>query len=414
MAIPFLKINYVAPGGSSVEITDRAFTNNQRGVDLKSGMCSFKLSNSPYRHKSAGESIFKEDGVVEVFADYAPITEASGQLLFSGNIRELKPQFGEQGSTYEVVCADRTVLMLGTMQSKVFDTATPVDQIIKTVVSHSGSVGGLRVTTANVAALTTTGSAFPSITYSPGFKPVSEWISELSQPGYTGEDRAMMFYVDKTNDLHWFYPAQTVSASIVEGVNDITSWSMNRNSDAMVNMIIHNSGNDLNGNGILWYDYDTTSRTSAFKMKYYPFLDISNSLFEVEIAVGNLNVASDGTVPYKGKLYTPVASGTTSWGVVFSDFSAYNDAFRAMCKAIASQKAKQIIGRMGHLCWGGQVELKGTGTYTAGDLLQCTSATMGLSNYKLRVVDVTHTFDQNGWVTSLELKEDEQAISASV
>jgi len=132
-----------------------------------------------------------------------------------------------------------------------------------------------------------------------------------------------------------------------------------------------------------------------------------------EILVGNLTQASDGTVPYKGLLYTPVSSGTTSWGVAFADFDEYNAAFRTHLKSKGVARARKITTAFGKLLWKGNFVLKGTSNYVSGDLITVTSKTLGISNQLLRIHDVVHSFKKTGWTTTLQLKEDEDAIAAS-
>jgi hypothetical protein len=415
MAVPFVKIRYTPPSGTAQDVTDYVLCNSKRGVDLKAGVATIKLSNSPWRDKTGGVSIFQADGLLEVYADYAEITYASTQLILSGQIRELKPSIGEGGSTLEIVAADRTVLMLAGYWAKDFSSGTTVDNIIKQIVDFSSN----RTVTTNNVASSGTVSAFPTVSpRSFGMKPVVDIIQELSGPAYTGDDRTYMFYVDKNNDLHWFYPAQSSSGTIVEGTTEYYSWQMDKNADAVVNMVIYNCGTDLNGNGNLWYYWDSTSNSNNLRMKYYPLLQVTDGtgaigsgMFDQEIAAGNLVESSTGTVPYKGKLYTAASSGTTSWGVAFASLADYKSAWRAEQRVRADKIAKTITARLGKLAWHGSLELKGTNSYTAGDLLTFTSQTIGLSEQLLRVVDVQHHIDTNGWVTTLELKEDEQAVA---
>lgn len=407
MAVPFIAVYYTPPNGDEVQLNDFVLLDNKRGVDLKSGTGTFRVNNSQYRNKTDGVTDFVEDGAVEIYCDYSPITRASSQLLISGLVRELKPRYGESGSEYEVTVADKTVLLLGGLWGEDAEGTPP--SIINTVVSW---VSKGTVTTNNVAASKHDGTAFSSVQMAKTFKPVTEWISELSQPDYTGDDRAYMFYVDKDNDLHWFYPAQTSSGTIVEGTDDIRSISLNRNADSIVNMIIFNAGQDLVGNGKLSYHWDATTKSSTLRMKYYPMIEIAKDLKDIEIAQGNIVQNASGTCPHKGLLYAVATSGTTSWGLAFSSASDYNDKFRDEIGARGIGKAKLLIQRLGKLLWNGSVELKGTNSFVAGDLLTITSQTLGISNYLLRVVDVQQHISTNGWSTTIELKEDEEAIVA--
>lgn len=414
MAVPFFKVYHTPSGGETTEITSSVMITQKRGLDIKSGKVDLDLNLSPYRNKSGGESVFQEEGLIEIYADYDEITDSSAQLIISSQIRKINPSFAEGGAKLKLTCADRTTLLLGSLWSKNY-TSTDAPTIIQNIIAQTSNE---EVTTTNVASTKSDAGAFASInSYSQSFKSIYEWITELSEPGYTGDDRAYLFYVDKDNDLHWFYPAQTSSGTIAEGTDDIYDMNLTRNSDAVINMIIFNAGQDLNGNGVLWYHYDATTKSNELKMKYQPMVELSTgqgAMMDMEIDEGNLVENTSGTVPYKGKLYNAATSGTTSWGATFSTFNEYNDEVRAYLKEKGVERAKATISRFGKLIWSGSVRLKGTQSYVAGDLITFTSRTLGIQSQLLRVQDVTQSFQKTGWTTTLELKEDEDAIAASV
>lgn len=412
MGAVFFKAYYTPPFGTEIELKEFFSSQQSRGLEIKQSKAEFVLKNSAYRNKSAGESIFIEDGLIEVYADYSPITRATNQLLLSGQLREIAPSLGSNGAQTKLTFADRTALVLGSLHAKNYESQT-VDAVIRAVIADSPISTG--VTTNNVVSTTQSGGAFPIVDFALTFKPIYDWISELSQTEKTGEDRTYIFYVDKDNDLHWFYPSQTVSTTIVEGVDEVYSSSFKKNADSVINMIIFNAGQDLNGNGVLWYYYDVQSRSNELRMKYQPMVDLSTGqygLFTREIAAGNLTASTTGTVPFQGLLYTPVSSGTTSFGVAFSNFSEYNDAVRQFLKDEGQARSSKITKAFGRLRWSGTCTLRGTNSFVAGDLIEYTSKTSGLISQKLRVYDVTHSFTNNGWQTTLELREDEDAIAA--
>jgi hypothetical protein len=418
MAIPFFKVYHTPVGGTEQEITELIQLNDSRGLEIKSARASLKINNSPFRDKVGGESIFKEDGAIEIYADYSPITRTNAQILLAGKIRKLDVSYGEGNSQYKITAADNTVIALGSIWNKTYNGSTPAE-IIQSIMANSPVQGA--VTTTNVATVNSVGGSFDTPSdFNMSNKPIFDWVSELSQTGYTGDDRAYIFYVDKDNDLHWFYPSQTSSGTIEEGTDDIYSMTLTRNSDEVINLIFFNAGSDLLGNGVGWYYHDKTSKTNELRMKYQPMTDLSGGsgggvgLFDAEITAGNLTLDTAGTVPYKGLLYTPDASGTTSWGVAFADFDAYQAAFRARLKFLGEERGAKITAAFGKLLWKGNVVLKGTNTYTAGDLITFTSRTLGLSNQLLRIQDVVHSFQKTGWTTTIQLKEDEEAVTAAI
>ena len=412
MATIFHKAYYTPPGGTEVEITDLLDTKQQRGLEIKSSKTDLLLSTSQNKYKTGGVSDFVEDGTIEVYVDNSAITRTSSQLLLTGQITQISNVFSEAGAQQKITAADRTVLLLGGLWSFTYENQNPSEIIISVVEQVSGG----EVTTSNVATSTVGGPAFADITqFSFVFKPVYDWVKELSQPEYTGEDRGYMFYVDKDNDLHWFYPSQTSDGTLIEGTDNIYDIKLKRNNNKIVNMVVFNAGQDLNGNGVLWYYQDTTSRSNVLHAKFQPMTDLGRDLIKAEITSGNLVESTSGTVPFQGKLYAVANSYpfTTSWGVSASSFDDYNSDFRDELKSVRGKnRAQKITQRFGKLVWEGSIVLKGTNSYVAGNLITLTSKTLGLSSQLLRVIDVTHSIGLNGWKTSLQLMEDEDALTS--
>lgn len=418
MTVDFVKVYYTPPNGSEQDITEWTGLQNKRGLQIKDAKCELSINNSRYKYKEAGESIFQEDGDVAIYADNSPITKANNQLLLQGQIQEIGHSRGENGSITKLSVSDKTNLLLSGVWGFTYEDET-VDSIVKSVVNNAPSANN-EVTTNNVATTTTTGAAFPSIDMAKVMKPVYEWLTDLSQPGITGEDKAYLFYVDKDNDLHWFYPSSTVDSTITEGTDEIYNVSMKKSQDELVNMIIYNAGQDLKGNGNLWYYYDTLSKSNKLRMKYQPFLDIGRDLFEKELLAGNVVESSGGSFHYQGKDYN--ASGyplTPTWPSAssVSNDSDYNDAFRLRQREIAGDNTQNAPGKSGSIIqafsglrWKGTIELKGTHGFTAGDLLTVDLPTEGILSQQLRVWDVQQSFGNDGWITGLELREDEEAL----
>ena len=59
------------------------------------------------------------------------------------------------------------------------------------------------------------------------------------------------------------------------------------------------------------------------------------------------------------------------------------------------------------------MELRGTKVFKAGDLINITYSPIEMSAQKLRLKDVTHHLSTAGWITELDLEEDQKAITTS-
>ena len=415
MAVVFKEAYYTPPfSESEIRINNISNIQDSRGTELNTARSQITFPSNRLRDVEAGESNFQEEGLFELYVDYEPITRDPSQLLMAGEIREIGHAVSEGNRLTTLQIADRSVLLLGGLWSQSFEGRT-VPQIIIEVVNNISDLKDEPIDTSEVSLLNKDGGAFPTIDFAFTGKPGIEWLTELSQPAYTGDDRAYIFWIDTNNVLHWKYPSQTSDGTITQGQLDLFSADFNRNADNVINLVIYNAGADLKGNGVLWYYFDATSRTNEVKGRFFPMIELSQKeIFDKEIAEGNLVQSSSGTIPYKGLLYEVTYPITTSWGVAVADFDEYNDAVRDRLKQQGNIRAARITTRFGKLLWKGKVEVKGTRIYNPGDLLTCTFPDFGIFNYLLRVTDISHGIGDDGWVTTINLEEDEEAVSASI
>lgn len=414
MASIFNKVYYTNKFGDETDVTEFIGLDGKRGLQIRDAKTQIVVNNSRYRYKASGEALFTENGTFEFYVDYSPITRSSSQLLLTGQLQDISHGMASGGFQTKMSVSDKTNLLLSGVWAKNYNSER-VDAIVRSVIRHAPSAEN-QVTTNNVVSTTTTGADFPLVDMSKTMKPIYEWLTDLSQPGVTGEDKAYLFYVDKDNDLHWFYPANTPSTTLAEGTDDVYNLSLKKSQDELVNMLIYNGGQDLVGNGVLSYKYNATSKSNKLRMKFQPMIDVGRDLMELEIQAGNLTQSSGGGFWYQGKEYagtsyplTPGWQGATS----VANADAYNDAFREQVKSVCNERADAYMQAFAGLKWKGVIELRGNNNFVAGDLVTCDFPTIGLNNTNLRVWDVQQNIGPNGWVTGLELREDDEAISSS-
>ena len=140
----------------------------------------------------------------------------------------------------------------------------------------------------------------PSIDFSIVWKPIYEWIAELSQIEKTNTStelggtlvygRPFIFWVDEDNKFHWVYPNDTVADYIEVGkeVGEALSYDSSETNDAHVrsvnlnkrvfdvtNFIIYNAGTDMTETGMWDYVVDLTSKVKSLKMRVVPMTDIA-------------------------------------------------------------------------------------------------------------------------------------------
>ena len=408
MAVVFKRISYKPPDSETPVLLDRVInTQSARGLDINTARSEITLDIKRDTHVRDGVSMFQEDGLLEIYVDYNPIVGAVEQLLISGQVREVKWSITNNARQVKLGVADRTVRLLNNIWNATYENQ-PVNQIVANIVEQAS---GNTIDTSLVTSLNTSGSSFPSITYAKPNTPAFEMIKELSRADFVGEDRNYIFYVDQQNRLRWFYPSQDVDDTITEGNPELLSVTFDRNNDNVINFVIFNAGADLRGNGVAYYHYNNDSTTAEIKGRYFPMINLSQVLFDAEKTEGNLVESTTGTIPYKGLLYESTFPLTTSWGVEVADLPEYNIAFREELRARGIKEAEAITTRFGKLLMKGKLDLKGSNAYFAGDLLRVIFPSLGI-NQLLRVHDVSHGIGTDGWVTTLQLEEDEVAVAA--
>lgn len=451
MAIPFTKVIYSEVLTNRViDVSSFISFSSQEGLDGTTNNLQATLKNPFGAYSSGGNKLtrFIEGDTIQVYADNSPIdTTATTQVIRTYTVRKVTGNI-ETDRTISLELVDNTYLLLSGLWSGAYDftntsgapTNTP-QTIINIVLARAYNKNGQQITAAlktsggyvqdyKQSAYTTGsaedgtiiaghpvaadyfpnyrcgfGHAFYSATStitgagqcgSPGctsavyygiiypllFKTVYDALKELSMNYYTGWDstKSYVFYMDNTNAFHWYYPSDTLNSStIIEGALNVKMINLTLSTFDAYNMVIYNAGTDKNGNGIIGMQYDPTAGTGVPKGKYIPMINIARDLQKV--------LTDKGTYA-----------------------STSNDDFRNQVRAIASGYALDMIRKFGHPRIQGSIRLRGTSSFRPGDLVSVTSASLGLSAYKLRVQDVQHTFSSADWQTTLQVQEDDYAI----
>jgi hypothetical protein len=242
---------------------------------------------------------------------------------------------------------------------------------------------------------------FPTKSLSKTFKPIYEWLRDLSQIEYLNTDaelagtllygRPFMFWVDENNYFHWVEQSDTTGGSLTVGVDKIYSSKLNKSTFDAMNMIIFNAGTDMNGHGILDFYLDDDSKIKGNKMQFVPMLSIAKSNIDDDYKINTSR--NDGRFPqYVTAGSYPLTN--TAWGATgIANDSEYNTTLRAKCKADGQKRARSIVSKTSGARWKGSVQMKGQ-IYTPGTLLLFTDIRAGLYNQKLRVMEVKHSIEK--------------------
>jgi len=442
MGVPYIAVRYRPDGNrtSWIDITEFITINPAKGLQATANTAEFDIVNvnNRFSTKPPGASRdkwFLEDDDIEIYADWQPITYSQSQLIFSGNIIERNQKRGTSNRIISIKAVDRTFIILNKLWAKHYENTKP-DEIIKQVIASTGKTklrDGtiIQITTNNV---NPQGYDFEPVDYTVVYKPVYEILEELSQPGFLynntlgrREDRSWIFWVDSNNDLHWQYPEQETNLTLTEGADKILNYNLTLTTFDVVNMIIYYGGEDWYGNEVLGYFLDLTSESSHLKMKLQPMRDIGTNVKDTELKfqmnAGKIvqDDSTPGALVWQEKRYTatyPIVPhfplvdfyGNSVSDTVDSDYK-YNKYLRNWIRFLCNERARKITQKYGNPRYKGSIELIGTNAFTPGDLIKVTVESENLNNYKLRIHDVQHNFTRNGWFTTLQLEEDEKAVS---
>lgn len=268
------------------------------------------------------------------------------------------------------------------------------------------------------------GSAFPPLSMSKVWKPVYEWVDEISQvenlnttdelTGTLLYGKPFMYYIDENNKFHWIEMQDTVSSdnTIIIGTNTgVYSLKLTKSVFDTINFVVGRGGEDLYGNGTLNYYFEPTSKVKTLRMKVVGMTEIASDLIKQEISIGNLvENNTDGVFTYSGNRYDRSGNVTASWNnTEYTTDSTYNKALREEIRIRIKVKAQKIVSRLIGQRWKGTIEIKGS-IITPGTMYQVTDYRVGLYNLIIRCVDVKHIINKDGWFTTLQLEEDQDAI----
>jgi len=278
---------------------------------------------------------------------------------------------------------------------------------------------------------------FPTTVISKTWKPVFEWFGELIQTEYTNYsdetgigdspfyDRAFLFYIDENNNANFLPADQDVDLDLELGSDDFRSFNLTRSVFDSINFVVYNCGTDMYGNGVLWYYYDESSDLSSLKMRYQPFTNVLDELVKKDIEINSTRDTSS-TPDVLKQFPASYSPAITSWGfkeeqnswenlrgetltTELTSNSDYNDGLRKAAKWVGYNSAVKLTLGLAGLRYKGSLALEGR-NIRPGDLVRVTNRYTGINEQLLRVIQVSHNINRNGWETVIECEEDEKVI----
>lgn len=442
MAVLQVLLVWTDTSGTSHILNDYASIYVERNEKIQNNNCRVKFKNSigstqPYIED--GRLLFEADQPLNLYVRYdtdgTEITQDSQYLLFSGRVIEYDVMVDQDQSFIEVKASDSSYVALNRMF--VEDIRGTAPELVKKVIDVSNENapedqqitaelvgnGGLISDTMSEAS---GNNAFPQTRYATGARPAYEALQELSQPYYTGEPFNVnyRFYVTRDGELKWFYPEDNAQHVIVEGAStpqsssythpitgedvDFTddnahrllSYNMTKSVYDIVNFILFKAGEDIDGNQIRGFAFDPTSGVPITKEAEREYSKVAKALKYQEQAFGNL------TKGYSDEYTLDVSTGETSWGVPYGSADEYNDAFRAEAIRLARLLAQLEFRETGNPRWQGKMEIQGERGFEPNDAMMFTARNTGIDNIFLRLTNIQHNIDKNGWFTTLRVREE--------
>lgn len=315
-----------------------------------------------------------------------------------------------------------------------------------------GNISDVTGSSGNVVSSSSTGSTFPNTSYSKTWQPAYKILEDLSTPEYTDDGNAgnYIFYIKPTpvlpqhqatigtpyiNELVFKPPSTTVDKVLTRG-DDYSTISSSRDVSEVKNVLIVKPGTSSDGTGITTYVVNESSLAeNGPKYGFWSKPELGNAILK-DIRNAGINQGSsfDGYLPQdinNGSSWTFTTlfprndafpyTITSSTPITVVNEEDYHSAVRDEITLRGKSEAQRIVDNLGEATFKSDVELvTGSNNIGMGTLIELQDKTSGWDgtdsnpNYRLRVRDIRHSWDANGWNTTLVCVEDEKVLSENL
>ena len=273
---------------------------------------------------------------------------------------------------------------------------------------------------------------FPPADYYETYKPLYSHLDIISSTSYTGDKIAGPYitYVGNDNVMRWEPRVTTTTDTVLE--SQTTTTAISREIREIVNAVIINVGQDVRQKGILALAYDTTSMSKfGAKWKYITRPNISEQMQKeqkensgVEYNDNNnfpVNYPVSITIPKQSAIFDKETSEPI-WkyelGDELADDSEFNKYVRLVSRENGRDYARDFIKNNKNAKYFGKMTLElGTTQYNIGEFLDVEIISLNWmiatnTHIRLRISEVIHNINENGWETSLNLEQDAEEYVA--
>jgi len=397
------------------------------GIKTTKDTWSFTLPNPNQINK---DTVHIDDRIQIFF--YTGSLNTSSDLIMDGNVTRITQTINEKTRKIKVQGSNRTEELLGVLVQLSFnnyqkDISEVIQEIIDKVNNQNRKItGDDKFISTNINSTKLDGSAFPKKLFTSAYKPAYELIEKYSTDEYT-EDGSYMFWIDSNNTLHWTNKTTSLSSEdykFDEADGNIRELKIDEGTWDVFNSAIVDVGRDAYNHGNHTLVYNPVSMVDTGTK--WTFLDLSSttpSLITKEFedhstqwdtgSEGELIGSFPKSYPYTCSFFTMSSSyevGTSSW-VVNSD-TDFNLAIRRTARKIGQDLGQEILNKKGEKKYKIDITKTGTNEYAIGELAEITCASHNLSNKKVRIINISHNFNKNGWVTVLNTEEDPEIVGA--
>ena len=269
---------------------------------------------------------------------------------------------------------------------------------------------------------------FPKLQYYETYKTLYSHLDVLSGPSYTYDREAGTYitYVTRDNVLHWDPKKTIVDRTALE--SETSSTRVNREIRDVINAVVINVGHDVRGKGILALAYDSNSMVKyGAKWKYITRSNIAEQVKNDQRTKSGVVYNDENNFPasYPVNVFVPGQSsildsstGSPIWeydlGDTISSNLEFNDYIRKVSRELGKDYGRDYIAHNGNPRFFVNMKLdEGSDLFRIGDFVQIEVPSLnwdGLDTLKLRVQEIKHTIDSNGWSTQLTLEEDAENV----
>lgn len=366
------QIDWVNDGGTTTQLTQVMEFEVVQSIGIRTDTFSIRL---PDRAVAGGQSRifdeFKLQNQIRIYASNSGSLNTASDILIDGEIVDKSHEYDENGHFIRLNGQNRTGRILSKQVAASITSSNLTTSIftrfIAAVNTDLASLGKDQITWAGDNAT----SSVTLTNYMTNFKPVIDHIDTLSNDEYTS-DGTKIFWLDENNAFHWKDRPTAISGSLTEG-SQILNIKATLDVFDVINFAIINAGKDDTTTSVVTYVHNAASIADlGFRSEFILDEEIANKLRQ----------------------------NTTLTG---SDL-------RDKIIETAKQKWKDKLAKPK---WKAVTELQGTQDFARGLKYRIFSNTLGApftTGKELTLEEVRHTFGRDGWITRLELKEEELDI----